>query len=104
MSDKEKQLTDLEKVQKFIYSDEVQNDLDEINNLLLPINVLEVASMGNQEIKHSNVLAWMFGDNQHQLGHKVLAKFLGEVASIEGNNKGKDRVRGDKVLISANII
>ena len=44
MSDKEKQLTDLEKVQKFIYSDEVQNDLDEINNLLLPINVLEVAS------------------------------------------------------------
>ena len=60
MSDKEKQLTDLEKVQKFIYSDEVQNDLDEINNLLLPINVLEVASMGNQEIKHSNVLAWMF--------------------------------------------
>ena len=90
MSGKEKQLTDLEKVQKFIYSDEVQNYLEEINNILLPINVLKVAGMGDQEIKHSNVLAWIFGANQHQLGHKVLAKFLGEVASIEGDNKGKD--------------
>ena len=90
--EEEKLSTDLRKVQDFIYSDKVQNDLDEINNLLLPINVLDIAGMGNQEIKHSNVLAWMFGDNQHQLGHKILAKFLGHVASIEGDNKNDDKL------------
>ena len=90
--EEEKLSTYLRKVQDFIYSDKVQNDLDEINNLLLPINVLDIAGMGNQEIKHSNVLAWMFGDNQHQLGHKILAKFLGHVASIEGDNKNDDKL------------
>ena len=80
MTEKEKQKTaeelkaekDIKAVQKFIYSDDIQDDFEEINNLLLPINVLEVTGMGYQEIKHSNVLAWMFGDNSHQLGHEIL--------------------------------
>ena len=70
---------DLKTVQKFIYSDDIQDDFEEINNLLLPINVLEVTGMRYQEIKHSNVLAWMFGDNSHQLGHEILTKFLGKI-------------------------
>ncbi len=91
MTDEEK----LKAVQDFIYSDDVQNDLEAINNLLLPINVLEITGMGSQEIKHSNVLAWMFGDNQHQLGYEILAKFLGKVAAKEGDNESKS----DDILV-----
>jgi hypothetical protein len=81
---------DLQEVQAFIYNDEVQSTLEEINNHLLPINVLEISGMGNQEIKHSNVLAWMFGDNQHQLDDQILSKFLGKVAELEGINADTD--------------
>jgi hypothetical protein len=81
---------DLEAVQAFIYNDEVQSTLEEINNHLLPINVLEISGMGNQEIKHSNVLAWMFGDNQHQLDDQILSKFLGKVAELKGINADTD--------------
>ena len=86
MTDKEK----LKTVQKFIYSDDMQGKFEEINNLLLPINVLEVTGMGYQEIKHSNVLAWMFGNSSHQLGHEILTKFLGKITLREDLGEGED--------------
>ena len=81
---------DLKKVQDFIYSKEVNDDLEKINNHLMDINVLEISGMGNQEIKHSNVLAWMFGDNQHQLDYQILEKFLGQISDIKGINAKKN--------------
>ena len=89
MTEKEK----IEAVQEFIYSDEIQGKLEEINNLLLTINVLEVTGMGYQEIKHSNVLAWIFGDNSHQLDYEILAKFLGKITRKGGANEGKNKLK-----------
>ena len=89
MTEKEK----IEAVQEFIYSDEIQGKLEEINNFLLTINVLEVTGMGYQEIKHSNVLAWIFGDNSHQLDYEILAKFLGKITRKGGANEGKNKLK-----------
>ena len=43
------------------------------------LNILEITGMGTQEIKHSNVLAWLFGDNQHNLQYNILFRFLKKV-------------------------
>jgi hypothetical protein len=42
-------------------------------------NILEITGMGNQEIKHSNILSWIFGDNEHNLEYKILDGFLKEM-------------------------
>ena len=56
------------------------------------MNFLEIAGMGSQEIKHSNLLAWMFGDNQHKLGYKILEKFLRNVIKMQhGARKDVDK-------------
>ena len=75
----------LKDVQAFIYSDALENYLKEIDKLLLPINSLEITGMGSQEIKHSNILAWIFDDNQHRLGYQVLEKFLRNITKIQHN-------------------
>ena len=83
----------LNKIQKFFYDENFQNDLGKLSTHLLPINVLDISGMGSQEIKHSNVLAWMFGDNQHLLGHTVLEKFLAHTARIDGDNNENENLR-----------
>ena len=90
MAEKDK---NIETVQNFIYNDEIQQTLEKIDNHLLPINVLEITGMGYQEIKHSNVLAWMFDNNQHQLGYEILKKFLGAVAKLDGFNKESEDLK-----------
>lgn len=70
----------VKKVHEFIFNDDVQNTLSEINNNLMEFNILEITGMGNQEIKHSNILSWLLGDNEHNLEYQVLEIFLKKVA------------------------
>ena len=49
----------LKDVRAFIYSDSLEDYLNEIDKLFLPINSLEITGMGSQEIKHSNILAML---------------------------------------------
>ncbi len=70
----------MNELEKFIFDDNVQEAFQMINNSILDFNILEITGMGTQEIKHSNILAWMFGDNNHELEHKILEKFLVKVS------------------------
>ena len=74
-------------VEKFIFNDEVQDLLEQISNNVMDFNLLEITGMGTQEIKHSNILSWMFGDNEHNLGYKILEGFLKKVID-ENNDNG----------------
>lgn len=74
-------------VEEFIFDDEVQNLLEQINNNVMDFNVLEITGMGAQEIKHSNILSWMLGDNEHQLGYKILEGFLKKVVEENKDNE-----------------
>ena len=68
--------TKLESVQKFIFNDEVQSILSKINNNVMDFNILEITGMGNQEIKHSNILGWLFDNSEHNLEYQILDNFL----------------------------
>ena len=73
-------------VEKFILNDEVQQILSDINDRFMDFNILEITGMGTQEIKHSNILAWLFGDNEHGLGYRLLNDFLKEVMKKNKND------------------
>jgi len=66
-------------IKKFIFNDEVQGILSEINSNLMDFNILEITGMGNQEIKHSNILGWLFDNSEHNLDHIILDDFLKKV-------------------------
>ena len=70
-------------IKSFIFDDEVQKLFEDINNNVLDFNILEITGMGSQEIKHSNILGWMFSDSEHNLECKILEGFLKKV--IEAN-------------------
>lgn len=70
---------ELNLVQDFIYNDEVQNLLTNINNNTMDFNILDITGMGTQEIKHSNILAWLFDDSEHKLEYQILDDFLKKV-------------------------
>jgi hypothetical protein len=78
----------IKKVQDFVFNDEVQNILSQINDNVMDFNILEITGMGSQEIKHSNILGWLFGDNEHNLEYQILDSFLKKV--IE-KNKDKQK-------------
>lgn len=78
---------DFKTVEEFIFDDKTQNLLERINNNVLDFNVLEITGMGTQEIRHSNILSWMFGDNEHQLSYKVLEGFLKKVVEENEDNE-----------------
>ena len=63
-------------IKNFIFDDEVQKLFEDINNNVLDFNILEITGMGNQEIKHSNILGWLFSDAEHNLEYKILESFL----------------------------
>jgi hypothetical protein len=75
----------MNELEKFIFDDNVQEAFQMINNSILDFNILEITGMGTQEIKHSNILAWMFGDNNHELEHKILERFLVKVSEYNKN-------------------
>ncbi len=83
MSDK-----DIKLVKDFIFNDDVQLILSGINDNLMNFNILEITGMGNQEIKHSNILGWLFSDSEHNLEHHILDGFLKKI--IEENRKDVD--------------
>ena len=66
----------IERVKSFLFDSELKKSLDKISKKFNQINVLEITGMGNQEIKHSNLLSWLFEDQDHDLGNKVLFDFL----------------------------
>lgn len=66
-------------IKKFIFDDEVQKLFEDINNNVLDFNILEITGMGNQEIKHSNILGWLFSDTEHNLEYKILEGFLKKI-------------------------
>lgn len=72
-------------VEDFIFDDNIQKILEKIKNSVMNFNILEITGMGSQEIKHSNILAWMFDDSEHNLEYKVLENFLKKV--IEYNEE-----------------
>lgn len=76
--------SDYEIVKEFIFNDEVQRLLDEISNNTMAFNILEITGMGEHEIRHSNLLSWFFGDNEHGLRYKIFEGFLEKV--IENNS------------------
>lgn len=69
-------------IKSFIFDDEVQKLFEDINNNVLDFNVLEITGMGNQEIKHSNILGWFFSDAEHNLEYKILESFLKKIIAI----------------------
>lgn len=71
----------------FVFNDEVQGLLAQISECVMDFNVLEITGMGTQEIKHSKLLAWMFGDNEHGLDYAILEGFLKRV--VEANDEGE---------------
>ena len=81
MTEKDK----IEAVEKFIFNDEVQNVLSEINNNVMDFNILEITGMGTQEIKHSNILGWLFDDREHNLEYQILDGFLKKIVQEKGN-------------------
>ena len=69
----------LDIVRNFIFNDEVQKIINEINDNFLNLNILEITGMETQEIKHSNLLSWLFGDNEHGLGYIIFIEFLKQI-------------------------
>ncbi|WP_295144063.1 PD-(D/E)XK nuclease family protein, partial [uncultured Campylobacter sp.] len=67
---------DLEILKEFINDKEAQEKFNAIKNSVMDFNIFEITGLGNQEIKHSNTLAWLFGDNEHGLRYQILEGFL----------------------------
>ena len=67
---------DLEILKEFINDKEAQEKINAIKNSVMDFNIFEITGLGNQEIKHSNTLVWLFGDNEHELKYQILERFL----------------------------
>ncbi len=66
-------------IEDFIFDDKVQSVLSQLNNSVIDYNILEITGMGNQEIKHSNVLGWIFSNSEHNIEYLALDNFLKKV-------------------------
>ena len=93
MTDKEK----LALIQDFTSKKEVQDFIDKVNNSLMEFNILKITGMGTQEIKHSHLLAWMFGDNEHKFQYKILDSFLQKVIKLfQEEKEEEEKNKSDK--------
>jgi len=77
-------------IENFIFNNNVQALLSQINDNIMDFNILEITGMGTQEIKHSNLLSWIFGDNEHELKYMIFEKFLHKVININGTREEID--------------
>lgn len=90
---------DLEILKEFINDKGAQEKFNAIKNSVMDFNIFEITGLGNQEIKHSNTLAWLFGDNEHGLKYQILERFLYTVSenknniSLENNEMLKTYIR-----------
>jgi len=80
-------------IEDFIFDDKVQNILSKIDESVMNFNLLEITGMSSQEIKHSNLLSWVFGDNEHELGYAVFEKFLHKVIDVNENNQNIQKLK-----------
>ncbi len=84
-------MSDIEDVKKFIFNDDIQHELLTINNNFMDLNILEITGMGSQEIRHSNILGWLFEDSAHGLEYKILEGFLKKaIEENYGNTDNRD--------------
>ena len=88
---------DLEILKEFINDKEAQEKFNAIKNSVMDLNIFEITGLGNQEIKHSNTLAWLFGDNEHGLKYQILERFL-KFTLENGNNTSKRYENLEKYL------
>ncbi len=79
-------MSEINTVENFIFNDEVQNILSRINDNVMDFNILEITGMGSQELKHSNILGWLFDDSEHNLEYQILDNFLKKVIELNSNN------------------
>ncbi|WP_373034204.1 PD-(D/E)XK nuclease family protein [Sulfurovum sp.] len=75
-------MTLVEKLEAFIFDVDVQKNISAITNNFMDLNIFEVTGMGSQEIKHSNVLAWLLDRREHDFEHQILEKFLTKVGDL----------------------
>ncbi len=80
----------IEIIQNFIFNDEVQSILSQINDNVMDFNILEITGMEYQEIKYSNILSWFLGDNEHNLKYMILEDFLKKIIDENLAMKNKD--------------
>lgn len=60
--------------------------LDKLSKWKNEVNFFRITGMTNQEIKHSNFLAWLFDSNaNHNLGDKVIKTFIQKVIKNNAN-------------------
>ncbi|EET80284.1 PD-(D/E)XK nuclease domain protein [Campylobacter showae] len=88
---------DLEILKEFINDKEAQEKFNAIKNSVMDFNIFEITGLGNQEIKHSNTLAWLFGDNEHGLKYQILEGFL-KFTLENGNNTSESYENLEKYL------
>ena len=93
----------LEIVQNFIFNDDVQSVLSDINNTFMDFNILEITGMGNQEIKHSNILSWLLSNSEHNLDYLILENFLKEVVQINNHVSLQEYIYLNRVKKDINI-
>ena len=66
----------INQVKNLIYNEEVQEQLSSILKQVKETNIFEILGIENQEIKHSNILFWLLGNNSHGLGNSFFIEFL----------------------------
>jgi hypothetical protein len=70
-------MNDKENLEQFLLDIDILNELDQWNK---DVNFFEVTDMVNKEIKHSNLLSWLFDPNgTHNLEDQVIKRFLQKV-------------------------
>lgn len=91
MSTKDNEMSSkIDAVKSFIYNDEVQNILSDINNNVMDFNILEITGMGHHEIRHSNIIGWLFDDSEHGLEYEVLEDFLKKVIELNSSEESSN--------------
>lgn len=79
------ELTDEEALQNFLLDIDC---LDELNIWTEKFNLFDILKISRAEIRHSNMLAWLFDANEnHGVGDKFFKKIMQKL--VERNSKGK---------------
>jgi hypothetical protein len=63
-------------------------ELEQLTDILNSFNIYDVLKVTNQEIRHSNTLAWLFDPKEsHGFQDKFLSRFLSYVLASENNDR-----------------
>ena len=65
--------------------------LNKLNKWKSNFNLFDVLKITNMEIRHSNILAWLFDPNEnHQIGDRFIKEFIARVVSKRNNGQIDD--------------